>query len=277
MRFCYFEIASLIPLLLANAAAVRLGYTAPLTEDQQRTDETLIVSVSQGEDPTESMEYDVRELTGTSTFQVDPDITRPQLVSAHTKWLFCTSAFWALTNGKCEKTQKFVPQGYFFETGRKMPDGTNCKGLTGNGDVPVVTTCRVKRGLRMVIPVVNTLYVACNEGGDIEDPRIGPAYLAGTFKKTVVYVATLDGKEIDEKSLLNVLTQDGDWDYRLPGDATCVDTFNYIPAYKGCPVGAAGPYVFLNTRKLAKGPHQLVLIGESDGLCSAVKHKFTIV
>ena len=257
---------------------MRLGDTEPLPENQQSIDGSSIASLVRGEEPTEPVEYNVKDLTGSSTFQVDPDITRPQLVSAHTKWLYCTSAFWALTNGKCEKTQKFVPDGYFFETGRPTPVGTNCKKLTGNGDVHVVTTCRVKQGLRMVIPVVNSLWIGCNEGGgDLEDPRVGPAYLAGTLKKMVVHKATLDGKKIDENSLLNVLTQDGDWDYRLSGDSTCVDKYNNIPDYKGCPLGAAGPYLFLNTRKLAKGPHELILIGENDGFCSAVKHKFTVV
>jgi hypothetical protein len=55
---------------------------------------------------------------GATPFQVDPSITRPQLVSYHTKWLFCSSAFWVLGN-KCEKKQQFVPEGYFFETGVK--------------------------------------------------------------------------------------------------------------------------------------------------------------
>ena len=257
---------------------MRLGYAEPLPENQQSIDDSSIASVVRGEDPTEPMEYDVRALAGSSTFQVDPDITRPQLVSAHTKWLYCTSAFWALTNGKCEKSQKFVPDGYFFETGRPTPAGTKCNKLTGNGDVHVVTTCRVKQGLRMVIPVINHSWFGCVEGGgELEDPRIGPAFLAGELKTMVVHKATLDGKMIDENSLLNVLTQDGDWDYRLSGDSTCVDKYNNIPDYKGCPLGAAGPYLFLNTRKLAKGPHELVLIGENKGFCSAVKHKFTIV
>jgi hypothetical protein len=258
---------------------VRLDHTAPFGENEESIDETSIASMVQAEDPTEPMEYDVRALTSASTFQVDPDITRPQLVSAHTKWLMCTSAFWALTNGKCEKTQKFAPDGYFFETGRRTPPGTNCKALTGNGDVHVVNTCQVKQGLRMVIPVINSYWVGCKEGGGLEDPRVGPAYLAGALKKMVVHKATIDGKKIDENSLLNVLTQDGDWDYRLSGDSTCVDKYNNIPDYEGCPLGAAGPYLFLNTKKLAKGPHELILIGENKGtgFCSAVKHKFTIV
>ena len=73
------------------------------------------------------------------------------------------------------------------------------------------------------------------------------------------------------------MTQDEDLDSRLSGDASCKDMFDLIPDYAGCPLGAAGHYVFVNTNNLSKGKHELVLIGELDGFCSAVKHKFTVV
>ena len=223
------------------------------------------------------MDHDDRRiLAKKAPFQVDPKITRPQLVSAHTKWLLCDSAFWVLEN-KCEKKQKFVPDGYFFETGRPAFEGSICSELTGNGDVPVVKTCRIKQGKVMVLPVVNQPYTACNTDGTVEDPRIGPAALSPLIPYFIVHKADLDGAPVDYLDSLNVITQDGDMDSRLSGDATCVDYNGLIPTFTGCALGAVGPYVFINTSKLTKGKHELVLIGENDGFCSAVKHKFTIV
>jgi hypothetical protein len=215
---------------------------------------------------------------GVPSFQVDPFITRPKLISAHTKWLYCSSAFWVLKD-QCETTQKFVPYGYWFETGRATPEGTDCKALTGDGDVTVVKTCRVKKGLTMVLPVVNTPYIACDfDTGELEDPRLGPSLL-WEFRACnyhTVHNATLDGKSIDSLDLVTVATQDGDMNQRLSGDPTCND-YNDFLRYKDCPVGGVGPNVFIDTSKLTKGKHELLLIGSGGTTCSAVKHEFTLV
>jgi hypothetical protein len=212
-------------------------------------------------------------------FQVDPKITRPQLVSAHTKWLYCSSAFWVL-GGQCETRQRFVPDGYWFETGRSVPDGTNCSALTGDGDVSVVS-CRFKRGLRMVLPVVNVIYYACSDAdGSLEDPRLGPQALQSAIPLISILKLTLDNGTVDFRDALNVVTQDGDGDYTYPTVRDrCVQSSQVnFPFLGGCPLYAAGPYVFIDTKNLTKGTHELVMIGKDDflGGCSAVKHIFTL-
>jgi hypothetical protein len=215
---------------------------------------------------------------------VDPTITRPHLVSYHTKWLYCSAAFWALGD-QCETRQQFVPKGYFFETGRPstLPPGTVCGDLTGyEPEVTVVKNCRVKKGLTMVLPAVNLLYVGCNtDTGELEDPRLGPAVLAELFPDVVFRKATLDNNNTEYLDSLKVLGQDGDFVARLTfGGATCTDGAGInLTLNKGCPVSALGPYVFIDTSKMTKGRHTLILIGElvSAGFCSAVRHEFTLV
>lgn len=248
----------------------------------QETDEGIdnrpsVAKVQEDTDLTEPMDHDRRDLTGTTPFQVDPKITRPQLISAHTKWLFCSGAYWRL-KGKCETTQKFVPAGYWFETGRQPTTSKKCSLLTGKGDVQVVNNCSVKKGLRMVLAVVTANYVSCTDGVE-EDPRQAPAELASYLSRITLHKANLDGKPVGSFNSLIVITQDGDLDYRLSGDASCKpnDINGAIPDYVGCPLGAVGHYVFLNTNILTKGKHELLLIGEVDGQCSAVKHVFTVV
>jgi hypothetical protein len=216
-----------------------------------------------------------RSLKGKSPpppFQVDPKITRPELVGAHAKWLFCSSAFWTL-KGQCETKQRFVPDGYWFETGRQP--GANCTDLT-TYDIPVVT-CRVKKGLTMVLPVVNYLVVACSDDGKRDDPRKGVAEVMDQLRTMRILQATLDGANITSFDAILVATQDGDGDYTLPSPSSrCYDNFGIFQPQGGCPLYAAGYYVFIDTKKLAKGAHELVLISDYGGFCFAVKHMFTL-
>lgn len=219
---------------------------------------------------------------GPPPYQVDPKISRPELVGAHTKWLYCSGAFWELGEGECETRQKYVPDGYWFETGRPMPDGTICSALTGDGDVPTAS-CRVKKGQKMVLPVVNIIYVGCDTEGVREDPRLGPAVLQQLVPGLTIIKATLDGTAIDFLDVLNMILQDGDADYTYPTvrDRGCVESAAGDVDFAllgGCPISAGGPYVFIDTKKLSKGAHELILIGEDtrNGFCSAVKHLFTL-
>jgi hypothetical protein len=215
-------------------------------------------------------------------YQADPKMTRPQLVGAHTKWLLCSSAFWVLGEGQCERKQRFVPDGYWFETGRPMPNTTNCSALTGDGDVPTAS-CRFKKGLKMVLPVVNLFYWACDTEGAIEDSRLGPATLLPLLPFLKILKATVDRSDIDFQDAVPVVLQDGDADYTYPTVRDrCVQPTPSsgidFPLFGGCPLYAAGPYVFIDTKNLTKGEHELVMIGEdtSNGFCSAVKHLFTL-
>ena len=127
-------------------------------------------------------------------YQYDPDISRPGLVSAHAKWLICSNAFFTLGN-KCETRQKYVPDGYFFETGRRAfpPKNKKCKDLTGNDDdVTVVKGCKFKKGLTMVLPAVNFVDFACNLDGTLEDPRLGPQFLSEPVRKLKLVKATVE-------------------------------------------------------------------------------------
>jgi hypothetical protein len=212
-------------------------------------------------------------------YQADPRMTRPQLVGAHSKWLLCSSAFSALGEGQCETRQKFVPDGYWFETGRSMPNTTNCSALTGDGDVPTAS-CRFKRGLKMVLPAVNLFYWACDTEGAVEDPRLGPEFLQNVVPFQKILKATLDGKNVSSLDAVKVVLQDGDADYAFPTVRDrCVQNAAFdFKLYGGCPLYAAGPYVFIDTKNLTKGEHELVMIGvdTSNGFCSAVKHLFTL-
>jgi hypothetical protein len=218
---------------------------------------------------------------GFRPYQYDPRITRPELVGAHTKWLICSSAFFELGEGQCETRQRYVPDGYWFETGRLMPNGTNCSALSGNGDIPTAS-CRFKKGLKMVLPVVNIYYYACDAQGVIEDPRLGPELLQRLVPGLKIRKATLDAKAIDPLDALNMILQDGDSDYTYPTVRDrCVQSSESgvdFPLLGGCPISAGGPYVFIDTKNLTKGAHELILIGEdtSNGFCSAVKHLFTL-
>jgi hypothetical protein len=219
---------------------------------------------------------------GFRPYQYDPRITRPELVGAHTKWLYCSSAFWELGEGQCETRQRYVPDGYWFETGRSTPNTTNCSALTGDGDVPTAS-CRFKKGLKMVLPVVNYPYVACDlNTGVLEDPRLGPEALQRMVPALKIRKATLDGRAIDSLDALNMILQDGDSDYTLPTVRDrCVPTSKSgvdLRLLGGCPISAGGPYVFIDTKNLTKGAHELILIGEdtSSGFCSAVKHTITL-
>lgn len=269
-------------LVLTNFIGVRQERPMYFSDQHEGLDEHSIDNKVHDTDPLEVMDHDDRRnLRGISSFQVYRNITRPQLVSAHAKWLFCSSAYW-LNGDTCEKTQKFVPKGYWFETGRPTNTQYNCDSLTGNGDVTVVDNCNVKKGLIMVLAVITNAWVGCKVKGEgvLEDPRQAPAELALTLPSIVAHKTNLDGKPIHYFNSLKVMTQDGDLDYRLSGDASCVenDFDGWLPGSKGCPVGASGHYVFINTKKLSKGKHELLLIGQDyQGWCSAVKHKFTIV
>jgi hypothetical protein len=215
---------------------------------------------------------------GGAPYQADPRISRPSLVGAHSKWLWCSSAFWVLENGQCEVKQKFVPPGYWFETGRPMPTGTDCSALTGDGDIPVANGS-LKRGLKMVLPVVNAIYIARDDNGKLEDPRVGVASVSSSVCALTIHKATLDGADVNALDAVTVLTQDGDGDYRmLTMNDACRDEFDLFGTLGGCPLYSGGPYVFIDTARLAPGEHELVLIGEdsSNGFCSAVKHVFTL-
>lgn len=132
----------------------------------------------------------------------------------------------------------------------------------------------------MVLPVVNSPYIGCNtETGELEDPRLAPStlweYRACNYH--TVHNATLDGKPIDPLDLLMVLSQDGDYSQKLSGDPACIDYNEFLPLNEGCPLGAAGPYVFIDTSTMRKGKHTLLLIGSAGESCSAVKHEFMLV
>lgn len=210
-------------------------------------------------------------------YQVDQRITRPELVGAHTKWLYCTGAFWFPQKSQCADKQLFVPSGYWFETGRPYDGPKKCSELTDD-DVPVVK-CRFKKGKTMVLPAVNQLYLGCDANGDLEDPRLGVSSLLGILGDLKFVNATLDGTNVDPLDAITVVTQDGDGDYKIQfGNAKCaksVPQFDYV-LNEGCPLYAAGPYVFISTTNLTKGTHKLILIGEYGNACSAVKHEFTL-
>jgi hypothetical protein len=133
----------------------------------------------------------------------------------------------------------------------------------------------------MVLPVVNGPYVGCNtDTGELEDPRLGPATMAELIPYWVVRKATLDGVPTGYLDTLNMVGQDGDFDTRLIfGGATCTESIIDFELNVGCPLSAFGPYVFVDTTKMSKGKHTLILIGEVtlDGFCSAVRHEFTLV
>jgi hypothetical protein len=212
-------------------------------------------------------------------YQVDPKITRVELIGAHTKWLYCTVAFWTLGD-KCETSQPFVPQGYWFETGRPatLPPAVACSSLTGNEpEVPVVKNCRFKQGLTMVLPAINALSVACKARRKPADPRIGAESVSTRMRDMKFVKATLDGKDISSLDAIYIQTQDGDANYGFATDSFCIDEFNAFNFYGGCPLYAGGAYVFIDTSKLPVGSHELILIGtDANGFCSAVKHQFTL-
>ena len=201
-------------------------------------------------------------------------------MSAHTKWLICSNAFLTLGD-KCETRQKFVPDGYFFETGRRAfpPKNKKCKDLTGNDDdVTVVKGCKFKKGLTMVLPAVNYFSFACNEDGTLEDPRYGPQYLSERVRNMKFVKATIDGKKIDPLDAIYISTQDGDFRFKIEvlGHDKCPNRNTYYDDYEGCHTYAGGPYVFINTDKLSKGKHTLILIGSFGDFCSGVKHIFEL-
>jgi hypothetical protein len=219
----------------------------------------------------------------TDPYQVDPKISRSELIGAHTKWLLCTSAFWALGN-QCEASQPYVPEGYWFETGRpialKKPTGIRCSKLTGNEpEVPVVKNCRVKRGLTMVLPAINSIEVACDNCTSFWDPRRGSELVSKALRDMDFIKATLDGVPVSSLDAIYIQTQDGDADYRLATDSFCNDFLGIFGLNGGCPLIVGGLYVFIDTTELLPGPHELLLIGtrnSKDGFCSAVKHKFIL-
>jgi hypothetical protein len=134
----------------------------------------------------------------------------------------------------------------------------------------------------MVLPVVNGAYVGCNtDTGELEDPRLGPATMAELIPYWVIRKATLDGVPTEYLDTLNMVGQDGGFYTSLSfGGAKCTESIIDFELNKGCPLGSGfGPYVFLDTKKMAKGKHTLILIGEItfSGFCSAVRHEFTLV
>jgi hypothetical protein len=200
------------------------------------------------------------------------------VVGVHTKWSLCTSKYY-IGEGSCDTQQPFVPKGFYFETGRRLPEGTICSDLTGVNDVPVVT-CQINQGVTLVLPVVSQSYYACDEQGQIEDPRIGPAFLMQQVCNYEVLKATLDNVPISMKDSVRVVTQDGDGTNRLAfGKTPCTDYFGDFALFYNCPLYAAGEYVFVDTTSLSLGNHSLVLIGQdnSDGFCSAVRFEFVLV
>jgi hypothetical protein len=215
---------------------------------------------------------------GKGSYQVDYAIRRPQVVSAHTKWSLCTSKYY-IGEGRCDTQQPFVPKGYYFETGRRLPEGTICSDLTGVNDVPVVS-CRIYQGVTLVLPIVSQAYYACDTQGQIEDPRIGPSLLMDQVCNYEVLKATLDNVPISMKDSLRVVTQDGDGNNRLAfGKTPCTDYFGDFALFYNCPLYASGEYVFIDTTSLRLGNHTLVLIGQdnSDGFCSAIRFEFVLV
>jgi hypothetical protein len=203
---------------------------------------------------------------------------RAQVIGVHTKWSLCTSNYY-IGEGSCDTQQPFVPEGFYFETGRRLPEGTVCSNLTGVADVPVVT-CRLIRGVTLVLPVVSQSYYGCDEQGQIEDARIGPAKLMKEVCNYEVLKATLDDDPISAKDSVRVVTQDGDGTNLLAfGETPCTDYFGDFVQFFNCPLYAAGEYVFVDTTSLTLGKHSLVLIGQdnSDGFCSAIRFNFVLV
>jgi hypothetical protein len=203
---------------------------------------------------------------------------RAQVIGVHTKWSLCTSKYY-VGEGACDTQQPFVPKGFFFETGRRLPEGTVCSALTGASDVPVVT-CQLVQGVTLVLPVVSQSYYGCDEQGKVEDGRIGPAKLMKELCNYEVLKATLDGAPVSAKDSVRVVTQDGDGTNLLSfGGTPCTDYFGDFVQFANCPLFAAGEYVFVDTGGLGLGNHSLVLIGQdnSDGFCSAVRFDFVLV
>ena len=219
-------------------------------------------------------------------YQVDPFFRRAEVVSAHTKWLLCTNAFEA-SKDQCTP-QTFAIPGYFFETGRelKSPLAVNatCDKIT-DSNIYTVTGCKVRRGLTMVLPVVNSYAWgstcdANNKNCVLDDPRLAPTQMNPIAETLHIITAKLDNVTIDPFDSPKMYLNDGDMTFKAnmsptkcPKRRTDYDTAN------GYPVGAVGPYVFINTRKMTKGKHELLLIGGPDdsNFCSAVKHVFQIV
>jgi hypothetical protein len=203
---------------------------------------------------------------------------RAQVIGVHTKWSLCTSKYY-VGEGSCDTQQPFVPRGFYFETGRRLPEGTVCSALTGVADVPVVT-CQLVQGVTLVLPVVSQSYYGCDEQGKVEDGRIGPAKLMKEVCNYEVLKATLDGAPVSAKDSVRVVTQDGDGTNLLSfGGTPCTDYFGDFVQFANCPLFAAGEYVFVDTAGLSLGNHSLVLIGQdnSDGFCSAVRFDFVLV
>lgn len=219
---------------------------------------------------------------------MDPFYRRAEIVSAHTKWLLCTNAFEG-SKDQCTP-QTFVLPGYFFETGRalKSPLAVNnatCETLT-DINMYTVTGCKVRRGLTMVVPVVNSYYWAstCDANDTncvLDDPRLGPDVINSLAEEHKTVTAKLDGVTIDPFDRPKVWMNDGDLTSKANMSPTkCPKRNTNYDSANGYPVGAAGTYVFINTSEMAKGTHELVLIGKTDlnpTFCSAVKFVFQIV
>jgi hypothetical protein len=212
--------------------------------------------------------------------------SKEQLVADHAKWLACSGAFYI--GETCSKRQRFVPEGYFFETGRQLVINTNdttCADVTAANSVPEVK-CRIKRGLTMVLPVHTQLCFSAaldDEGNVLEEPEpLNICYLQMVegleLDGTDSIKATLDGKPLDTTTI--ILSPDKDVVALVKTEAEdCPD--GYYPEYNhfyGYPITAGGPYVFLDTSDLDLGEHELVLIGgpESKSCVSGVKHTFEL-
>ena len=202
-------------------------------------------------------------------------------MSAHTKWLLCTNAF-QYSKSQCTP-QTFVPFGYFFETGRELrislPENETCDSI-GDRNIYTVTGCKVKQGLTMVMPVVNSMCVAAtcdtSKNCQLDDPRYASAAL--WIPSFYVVTATLDGEDIDPIDLPRMVSQDGDFVFKTDMSPTrCPNRYKNVDHMDGYPVGAAGPYAFIDTSRLKKGMHELFLIGGEVAFCSAAKHVFEVV
>jgi hypothetical protein len=208
--------------------------------------------------------------------------SKEQIVADHTKWLACSYAF--DIGETCSKRQRFVPEGYFFETGRALvvPDDTTCADVTATNSVTEVK-CRIKRGLTMVLPVYNSVCVSVvldDAGKEQPEPlKVCHVYMWETLELSSpdFIKATLDGEPLDTNTI--ILSPDKDVLPQIKSNIEdCPDRLFPNLNIDGYPITAGGPYVFLDTSDMRLGEHELVLIGgmASNGCVSGVKHTFVL-
>jgi hypothetical protein len=103
----------------------------------------------------------------------------------------------------------------------------------------------------MVLPVANAIYIACDDNGKLEDPRVGVSTVSSSVCALTVHKATLDSADVNSLDSVTVLTQDGDGDYRMPtvNDA-CRDEFD-LYATLGAARSTAEARTFSLTRRVS--------------------------